>query len=103
MAKDADGPKSGRMGFGYRQARDAGAPYTRQRPWYETGAELADRHTARDLRKLVEENPHLSSPIKEMIAAGFHPSNILREAELILKTGSSPAYRMLKSFTKSQR
>jgi hypothetical protein len=58
MAKHADGPPSGRKGFGYRQARDSGMPWQLIAPYQRAlaEAELTAREQGRRKERAAIEN-----------------------------------------------
>ncbi|MBI3678517.1 MAG: hypothetical protein HY243_18060 [Proteobacteria bacterium] len=72
MAKNADGPASGRTGFGYEQAKDAGVPWSAisPRPISEVNADIQRRQEQKadqeDLAALLAEHPTLKERAEEM-------------------------------------
>jgi hypothetical protein len=63
-----DGPPSGRMGFGFRQAQAAGAPYRAPR----SAAEV-------NLEAFLKRHPELKARVEKMREAKTRPSSILEE------------------------
>lgn len=81
MAKHADGPKSGRRGHGYKQARAAGAPNTAPRTDFELGFWATHKRAEKKIRQMVQENAALKPVVEEMIKSGMHAIQILYELE----------------------
>ena len=63
-----DGPKSGRVGFGFNQAKEAGAPYKGEK----TIAKI-------NLENFVKKFPHVRKRVKEELKAGKRANTILNK------------------------
>ena len=62
-----DGPSNRRMGFGFQQARAAGAPYTRPRTAGQMDFALKEKAAEKEIRALVEMNPSLGPTVRQFI------------------------------------
>jgi hypothetical protein len=62
-----DPPTNQRMGFGFQQARAAGAPYVPPGSPSSYNYEVAERQAAKELRELIEQNPALGRRVQEII------------------------------------
>jgi hypothetical protein len=91
MAKNADGPPSGRMGFGYEQAREAGIPWdiVGPRPISEINADLRTRQKAREdeteLKQLLSEHPQLTKRAEEMRRLRWSEEDLMYQLKIEAK------------------
>lgn len=67
-----DDPTNQRMGFGFVQARAAGAPYVQPRPGWRMNWEVKCSQCARRLRDLVEQDPSVGELVREIIDTRKH-------------------------------
>lgn len=86
MSKRADGPTSRRMGFGFKQHKGAGVPYTGHRPLGEIKAERIIRHVKEErhqerLSRILLNNPDAKLLAEEWAKAGWTPEQIIRRLE----------------------
>jgi len=79
MPKHADGPAAGRMGFGYEQAKAAGAPFIAPRSGTEINEEIREATAARQLRALIEKDVNFGPKIGAMLKQGRSAQEILAE------------------------
>lgn len=64
-----DPPTSMRMGFGFPQARAAGAPYVQPRPGWKMNWDLKNRQCERKLNDLLKQQPAVGELVKEIMEA----------------------------------
>lgn len=64
-----DRPTSLRMGFGFEEARGAGAPYQAPPTVGQMNSHIRERQAEKELRSLVELYPHASKFVLEVIKA----------------------------------
>jgi hypothetical protein len=62
-----DPPTNLRMGFGFQQARTAGAPYQRPSTAAQMDFRLKEKKAEKELRKLVESNPASADQVRKLI------------------------------------
>jgi hypothetical protein len=68
MSRREEGPPSNlRRGYGFQEARAAGAPYVRPRPGWKMNWDVESRKVERKLRRLVKEQPSLECLVREII------------------------------------
>jgi hypothetical protein len=60
-----DPPTNQRMGFGFPQARAAGAPYVRPRPGYAMDWDINERRYEKELAAIVRRNPSIRAVVRE--------------------------------------
>jgi hypothetical protein len=82
-----DNPTSLRMGFGYQQAKAAGAPYLAPRPVSTVNFLLNERTAEKEIRALVGRYEFLEPLVREMIEVqkldgGYSAQEILRTLKL---------------------
>ncbi len=64
-----DPPTSLRMGFGFPQARAAGAPYVQPRPGWKMNWDLKNSQCKRKLHDLVKQHPSVGVLVGEIMEA----------------------------------
>ncbi len=79
MARHWDGPATGRIGFGFKQAQDAGVPFIAPRSGKQMSHDLREREAAIKLHSLIEENDNFGPQVAKMIRKGMSAQDILRK------------------------
>lgn len=78
MPKNADGPPSGHMGFGYKEHQAAGVPYVPERSAADLNAELRARQAKRaELVRLSGDLPDIAERAAAMAKLRWSPADIL--------------------------
>ena len=84
MPKHADGPKSGRMGYGFEQAKGAGVPYTAPRPIGVINAENRQKNQdEKRLARIQREHPDCRLLVEQWAKAGWTAAQIIQRLENI--------------------
>jgi hypothetical protein len=71
MGKHADGPASGRIGYGFEQARAAGAPFVASRSGKQMNADLIESNAASKLHEIVKADPEWAPFVEHWIRDGL--------------------------------
>jgi hypothetical protein len=79
-----DNPTSLKMGFGYQQARAAGAPYVAPRPVSTVNFLLNERTAEKEIRDLIRRHSFVGPLVREIIEVqkldgGYSAQEILRQ------------------------
>lgn len=64
-----DPPSALRMGFGFLEARAAGAPYVGPRPVWKINWDIRNKQAERKLRDLVKQHPSAGALVREVMEA----------------------------------
>jgi len=82
MAKHADGPKSGRTGFGFREHQKAGVAYLVR----DNKAVVAinDKPAEKALRELVSRHPDQAEQVRSELKKGWSAFDVLASLQLRL-------------------
>jgi hypothetical protein len=79
MAKSADGPISGRTGFGWDQARKVGAPFLAPRSGHQYDSDLKKTRAVRELLREIDADDGWRPFVQHWAKEGVDPRDVLND------------------------